>query len=128
MLVERGPYCVQRYNAFMAIITPEQAFRRQIRRVWLETSGQVKTLLRDDNEEPRHQRFILELPYGHTLLITRNLDQGKRIPLNVGDNVRVRGEYKWDVRGGLIHWTHYDTDEPGNGGWIELTERGEKYN
>ncbi|HZI64860.1 MAG TPA: DUF3465 domain-containing protein, partial [Thermoanaerobaculia bacterium] len=55
---------------------------------------------------------------GHTVLVVHNLDLAERLRLGLEDEVRFRGRYEWNERGGLVHWTH---SEPGGepGGWIE---------
>ncbi len=78
----------------------------------------VKTL-RDDLKGSQHQRFLIELTSGRTLLVAHNIDLAKRIPLSEGDSVRVRGQYEWNDRGGVLHWTHHDPDGRHPGGWIE---------
>ncbi len=51
-------------------------------------AGTVKALLRDDLDGSRHQKFILELPSGQTLLISHNIDLAPRIEgLRQGDRV-----------------------------------------
>ncbi|RYD47668.1 MAG: DUF3465 domain-containing protein, partial [Verrucomicrobiaceae bacterium] len=45
--------------------------------------------------------------------------------LRVGDKVVVRGEYIWNDKGGLIHWTHHDPKGKGPEGWIR--HKGRKY-
>lgn len=53
-------------------------------------------VLADDLDGSRHQRFIVELSSGQTLLISHNIDVAPRIDgLNVGDSVRFNGEYVW---------------------------------
>ena len=93
--------------------------------VWMETAGQVKRLLADDNEGSRHQRFILDVGDGHTVLIAHNIDLAERVPLRQGDSVTLRGRYEWNDRGGVIHWTHHDPDGRLQGGWIR--SQGELY-
>lgn len=96
---------------------------------WFETrrSGQMVTVegiisrtLEDDKEGSRHQRFIVRLQSGRTLLVAHNIDLAPRVPLAQGDAVRVRGEYEWNERGGLLHWTHHDPDGDHPGGWIDF--------
>lgn len=89
-------------------------------------SGQVIRILSDDNEGSRHQRFILELSSGQTLLVAHNIDLAPRIPmLSIGDTVRFNGEYEADPRGGVIHWTHHDPRGRHVTGWLE--HRGKRY-
>jgi hypothetical protein len=93
---------------------------------WVELTGTVQRLLSDDNEGSRHQRFILRLAQQErTLLIAHNIDLAERVPLRRGDNVRLRGRYESNDRGGVIHWTHHDPQGFNSGGWIEY--RGIRY-
>jgi hypothetical protein len=93
--------------------------------VWLETEGRVTRLLSDDNEGSRHQRFILEVGGGHTVLIAHNIDLAERVPVTQGDTISLRGMFEWNDRGGVIHWTHHDPDGRHKGGWIRRS--GESY-
>jgi hypothetical protein len=78
----------------------------------------VRRLLGDDNEGQRHQRFVLRLANGSTLLIAHNIDLADRVPLGMGDRVRFRGMFEWNELGGLVHWTHRDPHGIEAGGWI----------
>ena len=88
--------------------------------VMVEFEAQVERLLADDKEGSPHQRFILVLNNGHTLLVSHNLELADRVPLKVRDRIRVRGEYEYNEQGGLVHWTHRDPGVSGRHGWIEL--------
>lgn len=90
---------------------------------WIEVTGFVKRLLSDDNDGSRHQRFILDIGVGRTLLIAHNIDLVERVPLGLGDRVRVRGMYEWNDLGGLVHWTHHDPLGIEDGGWIRYRTR-----
>lgn len=80
----------------------------------------VKRILPDDHEGSLHQRFIVELSSGQTLLIAHNIDIAPRIPgLRLGDEVAFRGEYDWNPEGGVIHWTHHDPNARHPGGWLK---------
>jgi len=74
-------------------------------------------------EGDRHQRFILRLSSGQTLLIVHNLDLAPRAPVERGSRATVRGEYEWNEQGGVIHWTHHDPDGRRPGGWIRVGKR-----
>jgi len=92
----------------------------------IQGSGRVARLLADDDDGSRHQRFILELESGQTLLVAHNIDVAPRVDgLNRGDRVLFFGEYEWNERGGLIHWTHRDTRGNHVAGWIE--HNGQRY-
>jgi hypothetical protein len=98
----------------------EQAFAAQRSGLWLETSGRVIRILKDDNEGARHQKFILQLDGGHSVLVAHNIDLARRIPAREGVSLTVHGRYEWNDRGGVIHWTHHDPDGREPGGWIEV--------
>ena len=86
----------------------------------VEGQGVVRRLLSDDNEGSRHQRFIVALASGQTLLIAHNIDLAPRIVnLREGDTVTFSGQYEWDPRGGRIHWTHHDPNNRHAPGWIK---------
>jgi len=82
--------------------------------------GTVTKLLADDNDGSRHQRFILTLPSGQTVLITHNIDIAPRIDsLRTGDVVAFNGVYEWNAKGGLVHWTHRDPSGRHQPGWLK---------
>jgi hypothetical protein len=88
--------------------------------VMVEFSGIVVRVLADDREGSRHQRFIVELESGHTVLVSHNIDLAPRVEAIVpGDVLEVRGQYEWNERGGVVHWTHHDPDGRRQGGWIK---------
>jgi hypothetical protein len=100
--------------------TIDRAFAEMASDVPVEAEGVVVKILRDDTHGSRHQRFIVEIPSGLSLLIAHNIDVGKRVPLNgPGDRVLFRGEYEWNNKGGVVHWTHHAPRGNHPGGWIE---------
>jgi len=97
-----------------------RAFEQHTSNLQVEGRGVVKRILSDDNDGNRHQRFILRLGSGQTLLIAHNVDVAPRIPgLRKGDLVAFRGEYDWNPEGGVIHWTHHDPGGRNRGGWLK---------
>ncbi len=81
--------------------------------------GTVSRILGDDSMGDRHQRFILTLDSGRTLLIAHNIDIAPRIEsLREGDTVSFSGEYEWNDKGGVVHWTHLDPQGQHEAGWI----------
>jgi len=95
------------------------AFGEHRSHVQVRGAGQVSRLLPDDNDGSRHQRFILRMASGQTLLIAHNIDLAARVDdLQVGDTVEFNGEYDWDPRGGVIHWTHHDPLARHASGWL----------
>ena len=83
-------------------------------------TGTVARVLNDDVSGSRHQRFILNLGPGQTILVSHNIDLAPRIDdLKPGDNVEFYGEYEWNARGGVIHWTHHDPQGRHVAGWLK---------
>lgn len=95
------------------------AFASRTSNIQVQGEGTVIRLLPDDMNGSRHQRFIVELASGQTLLLTHNIDLAPRISaLEIGDSVRFSGEYIWNSKGGLLHWTHHDPRGRHTAGWI----------
>lgn len=89
-------------------------------------AGEVVRILQDDNQGSRHQKFIVKMPSGQTLLIAHNIDLAPRIgSLRVGDTVTFLGVYANNSKGGVIHWTHRDPRGKHPGGWLQ--KGGRKY-
>ena len=104
----------------------QAAFTNQRSGVQVSGEGTVRQTLRDDNQGSRHQRFLLEMPSGQTLLVAHNIDLAPRIAsLAKGDTVAFNGVYEWNAQGGVIHWTHRDPQERHLAGWLQ--HRGQTY-
>ncbi|HKR33423.1 MAG TPA: DUF3465 domain-containing protein [Steroidobacteraceae bacterium] len=96
------------------------AFESHRSNVQVEGSGRVTRVLPDDNDGSRHQRFIVQLGTGQTVLVAHNIDLAARVAsLKAGDRVEFNGEYEWNERGGVIHWTHRDPQRRHVDGWIK---------
>ena len=96
-----------------------RAFASRTSDIQVEGEGIVIRLLPDDLERPRHQRFIVQLASGQTLLITHNIDIAPRMEgLEVDDTVSFNGEYVWNAKGGVVHWTHHDPQGRHVAGWV----------
>ncbi len=96
------------------------AFANRTSNIQVQGQGTVTKVLSDDNQGSRHQRFLLRLSSGQTLLIAHNIDLAPRIPnLKVGDTVAFYGEYEWNAKGGVIHWTHHDPKKRHPNGWLK---------
>ncbi|HEX8130379.1 MAG TPA: DUF3465 domain-containing protein [Pyrinomonadaceae bacterium] len=97
-----------------------RAFEQRTSNIQVEGQGVVRRLLSDDNDGSRHQRFIVALASGQTLLISHNIDLAPRVVgLRTGDVVSFSGEYEWNAQGGVIHWTHRDPGKRHPAGWIK---------
>ena len=98
----------------------KQAFENQQSDLQIRGSGIVIRLLPDDNHGSRHQKFIIKLSNKQTLLVSHNIDLAPRISnLSKGDFVEFYGEYEWNRKGGVIHWTHKDPRNKHAHGWLK---------
>ncbi|ATB69771.1 hypothetical protein SJPD1_1665 [Sulfurospirillum diekertiae] len=89
-------------------------------------SGRVIKLLSDDNEGNRHQRFIVKLSSGKTLLIAHNIDIAPKVmTLQEGGVINFCGDLETNAKGGVVHWTHHDPHNRHIGGFLEYS--GHKY-
>ena len=52
----------------------QSAYHSKISDIQVESSGVVVKILPDDNKGSRHQKFILELATGDTVLVAHNID------------------------------------------------------
>jgi hypothetical protein len=96
------------------------AFSNHKSNLQVSGDGVIAKLLPDDNVGSRHQKFIISLRSGQTLLIAHNIDIASRISsLREGDSVQFSGEYAWNEKGGIIHWTHRDPNGSHVGGWLK---------
>ncbi len=104
----------------------KRAYRLQQSEIQVRFSGTVVAVLTDDDEGDRHQRFIVELDSGQTLLIAHNIDVAPRVKwLRERSEVTIRGEYIWNDKGGIVHFTHRSSHGDHPGGWIRC--KGRKY-
>lgn len=102
----------------------DQAFAGRQSNLQVEGQGQVTRILADDHDGSRHQKFLIRIPSGLTVLIAHNIDLAPRIGnLSTGDSVEFRGEYEWSAKGGVIHWTHRDPAGRHPDGWIRHKAR-----
>ena len=96
------------------------AFENRQSNIQVQGGGRVSRVLADDNEGSRHQRFIVQLASGQTVLVAHNIDLADRVAsIKSGDLVDFHGEYEWNERGGVIHWTHRDPQGSHVDGWIK---------
>ena len=95
------------------------AFTNKERNLQINGEGTVTVLLETDTSGTRHQKFIIKLASGQTLLVSHNIDLAPMInSLKVGDAIEFYGEYEWNDEGGLIHWTHDDPSGEHIDGWL----------
>ena len=107
--------------------TLQEAYRNHQSNIQIQGKGTVARVLPDDLEGSRHQKFILRLSTGQTLAVAHNIDLAPRVSgLKSGDTVEFFGEYEWNSKGGVIHWTHDDPNNIHIGGWLK--HQGRTYN
>ena len=100
--------------------TLQDAYNNRQSGIQVRGEGVVTAILADDREGSRHQRFIVRLSSGQTLLLAHNIDLAPRInTLKAGDTVAFYGEYEWNEKGGVIHWTHRDPGGRHIAGWLK---------
>lgn len=103
-----------------------KAFKSGRSEFMVRFTAAVITILSDDLDGSRHQRFIVKLKSGQTLLVVHNIDLAPRISkLKVGHKITAHGEYIWNNKGGLIHKTHLDPGNDDPHGWI--IHKGKRY-
>ncbi|MCD4741755.1 MAG: DUF3465 domain-containing protein [Desulfobacteraceae bacterium] len=97
----------------------EKIFQNKQSDIQVGGSGKVVKLLPGDTQGSQHQKFIIKLKSGQTLLIAHNIDIAPRIDsIKVGDHINFYGEYKWNSKGGVVHWTHHDPKGRHKDGWL----------
>lgn len=108
------------WTSFAEATSLKQAYESQQSDVQVQGSGTVIRILPDDNKGSRHQKFILKLTSGQTILIAHNIDLAPRInAISKGDTVNFYGEYEWNKKGGVVHWTHLDPNRRHTNGWLK---------
>lgn len=107
-------------------VTLANAFSNHESNLQVSGQGVVTRLLPDDNNGSRHQKFIIKLSSGQTLLVSHNIDLAPRInSLREGDSIEFYGEYEWNEKGGVVHWTHRDPNGSHEAGWLQ--HQGDRY-
>jgi Protein of unknown function (DUF3465) len=105
-----------------------QSWAQQRSNVEVTASGSVaKVLGTRRGPSGVHTGFLLHLRgaegRGLTVRVEDNVDLTGPIPIRAGDDVEVRGEYIYDPRGGLIHYTHRDPRGRRAGGYVRIGNR-----
>jgi hypothetical protein len=97
-----------------------KAYQSKQSDIQVQGTGKVIKVLKDDTKGSRHQKFLVKLPSNLTLLIAHNIDLSPRIAnIKAGDRIEFYGEYEWNNKGGVLHWTHHDPRKKHKNGWIK---------
>lgn len=97
----------------------QSAFNNRQSDLQIQYKGLVSKVLPDDNKGSRHQRFIMKFNT-LSILVAHNIDLApKIIGLKAGDSIEFYGEYEWNPKGGIIHWTHHDPAGRHIDGWLK---------
>jgi hypothetical protein len=100
--------------------TVQNAYDHRQSNLQIGGHGIVSKVLSDDKEGSRHQRFILEMKDGLIVLVAHNIDLAPRVRgLKKGDTIEFFGEYEWNQKGGVLHWTHNDPGGHHPDGWLK---------
>lgn len=99
-----------------------QAVQNQKGISFLTAKGLIVTqLLKEDSSGLPHQKFNVKLSNGRVIMIVSNLDMCENIPIQVGDEVSVGGQFiATGKASGLVHWTHKDPRKKRPDGFIEF--------
>jgi len=101
-----------------------QAYTNQTSNIQVRGDGTVIKLLSDDLKGTRHQKFIVKVSENLTILIAHNIDLAPRLDtLKRGEHISFYGEYEWNRKGGLVHWTHHDPGKRHPDGWIKYNDK-----
>ncbi|MEC5210032.1 hypothetical protein RCH20_001090 [Psychrobacter sp. PL15] len=100
-----------------------KAFKAQQSDRQVKGCGTIIKTLPDDNDGSRHQKILVELEGvspKQTVLLVHNIDLAPRVAeVSKGTSLSFYGEYVYNNKGGLVHWTHHDPAARHQGGWID---------
>ena len=124
VLVIGGSYLYEKHNESAQIeyagSSLEYAISNRLSDTQVQGDGIVITVLPDDNQGSRHQKILVRITDGHTILIAHNIDLAPRIEvIRKGDRLAFNGEFEWNKKGGVVHWTHRDPQNKHPHGWLE---------
>lgn len=74
------------------------AQEEQVRDREVTITARVKRVLPDDTKGSQHQRLLIGLANGTTVLIAHNIDEAEKVPVTEGDTITVHGVYIWNEK------------------------------
>ena len=110
-------------QAELSNVTVFELHRRRSSGEMAYLQGRIVKILPDDNDGSRHQRFIVDLDRKLTVLVAHNIDLAPRVPLKINEDIELFGQYEWNEKGGVMHWTHRDPQGTHAAGWIKYRDR-----
>ena len=120
MITQYAPQLGFKSSPAHSTTTIQQAVDAHQSDIQVEITAPVIKVLPDDTQGSRHQRFLIRLPSNDTILIAHNIDLAPRVDkLKAGTAISIYGEYEWNKKGGVIHWTHRDPANRHSHGWIK---------
>lgn len=118
------PQSRQQLDGLTDLSVLQNAYENQRSNFQVRQTGQIVKLLKDDDHGSRHQRFVVALASGQKILIAHNIGLAPRVEdLQTGAQISFYGEYEWNNKGGIIHWTHHDPKGLHPGGWLYYNNR-----
>lgn len=103
----------------------ETAYDEKRSDIQVTGTGEIVKLLPDDTVGSRHQKMIVKVGPNQTILISHNISLAPRADVKQGDTISFHGEYEWNEKGGVVHWTHHDPHKKHPDGWLEVN--GQRY-
>jgi Protein of unknown function (DUF3465) len=104
--------------------TFKKAFDNQQSNIQVKQTGRIAKVFRDDDHGLKHQRFLVQLDSGQKILIAHNIDLAAKVEgLKEGGVISFSGEYEWNNKGGVVHWTHRDPRGHHPNGWLLYNNR-----
>lgn len=130
VVIFAGPYLYEKYTNTSKFEAPnselEYVIANQLSDAQVEGTGTIIKVLADDTQGSQHQRFLVKLQNDHVILIAHNIDLAPRVyNLSKGNEITFYGEFEWNDKGGVVHWTHRDPANRHAHGWLEY--QGKKY-
>lgn len=101
-------------------IPVENLFYNRFSDIQVLVSGEVISILPNDTQSDRYQRFVLQMANDQTIVVSHNTEIADPIEnLQVGDMVSVYGEFIWNSEGGVVQRTFHDPSGQTVDGWVE---------
>ena len=101
-----------------------RAYQERVSGLQLSVSGKITHVFPSPETGDQHQKFIVQLDAGQSVMVIHNRALGSAIDgLLEGETIEVFGEYQWDQGGGIIRRTHQDPASHRQAGWVKYKGR-----